>query len=275
MIGSWDAHQAITLAWLARCLAELGEFDEGVDAGRRAVALAEVVDIPYSLTAACVGLGYICLVKGDLETASPVLERACKVVREASITLLRPLADRVLGGAYLLAGRIEEGVALVRAVAKEVETRRLVLHEAAVLALLGEACLCADRVDEASTAAQRGLTVARERGQRGDAAAALHVIAEAAARGSPDTGKAEQDYLVAIALAEELGMRPLLARDHLGIGRLYARVGDRERAEAHLLTATDLFTGMDMPFWRRQATSSLSALGEGVLQAHGLRIAGE
>ena len=44
--GSWDAYQAITLAWLARCLAERGEFEEGVDAGRRAVALAEGLEQP-------------------------------------------------------------------------------------------------------------------------------------------------------------------------------------------------------------------------------------
>jgi tetratricopeptide (TPR) repeat protein len=36
MVGSWAAFQAITFAWLARCLAELGEFAEGVDAGHRA-----------------------------------------------------------------------------------------------------------------------------------------------------------------------------------------------------------------------------------------------
>ena len=76
VIGSWEAFQAITLAWLARCLAELGEFEEGVDAGRRAVALAEELGSPYSLAAACIGLGYISLVRGDLDAAGPVLERA-------------------------------------------------------------------------------------------------------------------------------------------------------------------------------------------------------
>src|SRR5690349_18826439 len=87
MVASWDAHQAISLGWFARCLAELGEFDEGVDAGRRAVALVDGLEMPYSLTAACLGLGYVSLVKGDLEVAGPVLERACRVAREANITL--------------------------------------------------------------------------------------------------------------------------------------------------------------------------------------------
>src|SRR5215470_6980676 len=170
MVASWDAHQAISHAWFARCLAELGEFDEGVDAGRRAVALAEGLEMPYSLTAACLGLGYDSLVKGDLEVAGPVLERACRVAGEANITLLRPQATRLLGSCYLLAGRIEEGVALVRAAAEEVESRRLLMQEASVLALLAEACLFADRVDEAAAMAQRALSLAGERGQRGDAA---------------------------------------------------------------------------------------------------------
>src|SRR4030095_15661588 len=105
MVASWDAHQAISLAWFARCLAELGEFDEGVAAGRRAGGLAGRLEDPYSLTAACIGLGYVCLVKGDLDAAAPALERACSIAREANLTLLRPQATRFLGGVYLLAGR--------------------------------------------------------------------------------------------------------------------------------------------------------------------------
>ncbi len=271
MIGSWTFFQAITLAWYARCLAELGKFEEGVDAGRQAVALAEELGNPYSLAAACIGLGYSSLARGDLDAAGPVLERACSVAREANLTLFRPQATRLLGGVYLLAGRIDEGVALVRAAADEVESRRLLMQQAAVLTLLGESCLFADRVDEASTAAQRALTLARERGQRGDAAAALHVLGEAAARGSLDFDKAEQHYLAAMALAGELEMRPLLARLHLGIGRLYARAGNRDRAEDHLLIATRLFIAMDMPLWLRKTVSSLSELGRLLIVARDQR----
>ena len=261
MVASWDAHQAISLAWFARCLAELGEFDEGVDAGRRAVALAEGLEMPYSLTAACLGLGYVSLVKGDLEVAGPVLERACRVAGEANITLLRPQATRLLGSCYLLAGRIEEGVALVRAAAEEVQSKRLLMQEASVLALLAEACLFADRVDEAAAMAQRALSLAGERGQRGDVAALLHVLGETAARDSVSIEKAEHHYLDAIALAAELEMRPLLARGHLGIGRLYLCAGDHDRAEEHLLAAKRLFAAMDMPLWLRHVASLLSELG--------------
>jgi class 3 adenylate cyclase/tetratricopeptide (TPR) repeat protein len=259
---AWAVYQVPSnLAWLARCLAERGEFEEGIDAGRRAVAIAEGLDSPYPLTNACVGLGYISLIKGDLDAAVPVLERACNISREANLTLFRPQSARFLGNAYLLAGRIDEGVALVRAAADEVEAKRLLLQHAAGLALLGEAYLFVDRVDEASTTAQRALALAQERGQRGDVAAALYVLGAAAAQGSLDIDKSEHHYLAAIALAEELEMRPLLARCHLGIGRLYFRAGHRDRAEDPLRTAMCLFGAMDMPFWVRQASSSLNELG--------------
>ena len=87
------------------------------------------------------------------------------------------------------------------------------------------------------------------------------MLGEAAARGSLDIDKADHHYLAAIALAEELEMRPLLAHAHLGLGRLYLRAGARDRAENHLLTATRLFSAMDMPLWLRQAASSLRELG--------------
>ena len=261
VVGSWAAFQAITLAWLARSLAEVGDFDESVDAGLRAVALGEELGSPYSLAAAFIGLGYSHLVKGDLDAASPILQRAYSVAREANLALFRPQASRFLGATYLLAGRIEEGVALVQAAADEVESKKLLMQQAIVLALLGEAAVFAGRADDASIAAQRALALAQERGQRGDAAAALYALAEAAAHGALDIGKAEQHYLAAIALAGELEMLPLLARSHLGIGRLYVRAGARDRAEDHLLTATRQFIEMDMPLWLRQATASLATLG--------------
>ena len=38
--------------------------------------------------------------------------------------------------------------------------------------------------------------------------------------------KAEDHYRQALALAEELGMRPLIAHCHVGLGKLYRRTGD-------------------------------------------------
>jgi class 3 adenylate cyclase/tetratricopeptide (TPR) repeat protein len=261
MVPSWDAHQAISLAWLARCLAEIGEFNEGVPAGRRAVALAEGLEIPYSLTAACIGLGYICLVKGDLDVAGPVLDRACNTAREANLTLLRPQATRLLGHAYILAGRIDEGVALVREAVNEVESRLLLMQHAAVLSLLAEACLVASRLDEASTVGQRALNLARDGGQRGEEAVALRVLGDIATHPDQfDAESGETHFRQALALAEELGMRPLVAHCNLGLGRLHRRNGNRGQAEEHLSTATAMYREIGMAYWLEQAESELQRL---------------
>src|SRR2546428_8068304 len=99
------------------------------------------------------------------------------------------------------------------------------MQQAAVLALLGEACLAADRLDEAAAVAHRVLALARERSQRGDEAAALRLLGEIAGRTPGETETAVRHYQAAIALTGELGMRPLLARSHLGLGRLWLGIG--------------------------------------------------
>jgi hypothetical protein len=59
-------------------------------------------------------------------------------------------------------------------------------------------------------------------------------------------------------LAEELGMRPLLAHCHLGLGTLYAKTGQRELARTELAAAIDLYRAMDMTFWLPQAEAVLA-----------------
>ncbi|MGH7384838.1 MAG: AAA family ATPase, partial [Candidatus Rokuibacteriota bacterium] len=46
--GSPAGFRAVSLAWLARCLAELGEFAEGIERGREAIRIAEETDRAYT-----------------------------------------------------------------------------------------------------------------------------------------------------------------------------------------------------------------------------------
>ena len=62
----------------------------------------------------------------------------------------------------------------------------------------------------------------------------------------------------ALALAEELGMRPLVAHCHLGLGRLYGQAGRGEQARADLSAAIELYRAMDMTFWLPQAEAALA-----------------
>jgi len=56
-------------------------------------------------------------------------------------------------------------------------------------------------------------------------------------------------YHQALALADELGMRPLLAHCHFGLGILYNRIGRPEQARTELAAAIELYRAMEMTFW--------------------------
>ena len=96
------------------------------------------------------------------------------------------------------------------------------------MAWLAEAYASAGRMAEADEQAGRALRLAREHGERGHEAWVLFTIGAIAARREPvNMEAAESSYRAASALAAELGMRPLVAHCHLGLGKLYRRTGDR------------------------------------------------
>jgi tetratricopeptide (TPR) repeat protein len=74
----------------------------------------------------------------------------------------------------------------------------------------------------------------------------------------PDAEQAEAHYQQALALAEALGMRPLVAHCHRGLGTLYAATGQWEQARTALTTAIDLYRAMNMTFWPPQAEAALA-----------------
>jgi Flp pilus assembly protein TadD len=74
----------------------------------------------------------------------------------------------------------------------------------------------------------------------------------------PDVATAEAHYGAALALADELGMRPLQAHCHRGLGTLYAKIGRTEHARAEVSTAIDLYRAVAMTFWPTRAEAALA-----------------
>ena len=69
---------------------------------------------------------------------------------------------------------------------------------------------------------------------------------------------AQTYYQHALALANELGMRPLQAHCYLGLGTLYVQTGRREQARAALSIASELYGAMEMTFWLPQVGAVLA-----------------
>jgi Flp pilus assembly protein TadD len=104
--------------------------------------------------------------------------------------------------------------------------------------------------------------LARQYGERGYEALALWQLGDVHAHGTPpDVQQAEARYREALMLAEALGMRPLQAHCHGGLGALYATIGRREPARAELSAAIELYHAMEMTFWLPQAEAALAHIG--------------
>ena len=107
--------------------------------------------------------------------------------------------------------------------------------------------------------AARALELARTYQERGHEAYALRLLGDIALqRHPPEVAQAEAAYRQALALAEELGMRPLVAHCHLGLGTLSLKLGRLEPARAALSQALELFRAMQMTFWLPAAEAALA-----------------
>jgi len=246
-------------AWLGWSLAECGELAEGIARAEEGVQLAEAAGEPYTLIVAAFGLGGLYLLKGDLHKAIPPLERGLVLDQVASIPLLFPLVAAPLGCAYALSGRVGEGLPLLEQAVEQAASMKLMANHSLRVVWLGEAHLLAGRLHSAIQLAGRALTLAHEHKERGHQAYALRLLGEAVSHGDPpDVEKAEASYRESLALADELGMRPLRGRGHLALGGLYRRTGRLEQARGELSLAIELLRSMELSFWLTRAEAELA-----------------
>jgi len=112
--------------------------------------------------------------------------------------------------------------------------------------------------------------MARGRGQRGDEASALHLLGDVAARREPpDPEDVERRLRAAVGLAEEVAMRPLVARGRLTLAEFYRRVGNPEEAGRDLKAAANLFRQMGMGYWLARAETEGLRLGAATSRERG------
>src|SRR5262249_42533915 len=204
----------------------IGMLTEGLSLGEEGLRIAEPVDHPGNLTVASWGVGLLALHQGDLPRALPLLERAVGICQGADLPLFFPRVAVALGAAYTLAGRGADAVPLLTQVLQQATATERVDTQALCHISLGEAQILAGRLEEAHALAERALEHARAHQERGNEAYALHLLGEIAAhRDPPENEPAAAHFRQALALAEELGMRPLVAHCHRDLGMLYAMLG--------------------------------------------------
>jgi tetratricopeptide (TPR) repeat protein len=242
----------------------VGAFAEGLVYGSEAIQIAQAAQHVFSLTIALWRTGYLALLRGDLPHAMPLLAQSLDVCQTGQVYFFLPRVTAYLGYAYALAGRMSEALPLLEQAQALQEPsqdtgRGSLVMKARIVALLSEVYLLAGRLDDARQGATRALSLARTHQERGSEAWTLRLLGDLAAQEPTVQGAAAAThYQQALVLADELGMRPLQAHCHRGLGTLYAQTGQREQARTELSTAIEMYQAMEMTFWLPETEAALA-----------------
>ncbi len=246
---------------LVECLAEVGRFEESARYAEEAIALAETTNHPDTVLWAYHGAGVHHLARGEVAPATEALEHAFAVCRAHDMPAYRPRVGSELGLAWALGGRAVEAVPVVQQAAEEAAARRQTASHAQVLLLLADVYLLANRLHEAAQAATTALDHFRRQGARGHEARALWLLGEIGLRsGSDDMGQVETYYDDARRLANELGMRPLVARCDFGLAQWLAQTGRPGPAREALEIASAGFRELGMSADVARSEAALAAI---------------
>jgi ATP/maltotriose-dependent transcriptional regulator MalT len=168
----------------------------------------------------------------------------------ADIPLLFPFVAAPLGAAYALAGRVDDALPLLEQGVRQAVSMNLLANHALRLTWFGEALLLAGQIERAGEQAAQALALAEHQGERGSQAYAWRLAGEIAGlREPPDVQAAVTAHRDALRLGTELGMRPLVARCHLGLAATHRRIGTQAEARTELDAAAKALRGLGMTHW--------------------------
>jgi tetratricopeptide (TPR) repeat protein len=246
--------------WLVVGLTELGRFVEAAQYEAEMLRLVGPIQNAYAVGQAHWAAGWLHLLQGDWAKARSLVEHSIAAYRTGNVGDMN-LPRTVALSAWVLAQLGEAGEALNRLregeqLLESQAVRRNPWGRSRVYHALGRAGLLLGWLDEAQRLADHA--VESSPGYHGYAARALHLLGDIATHPDRfDAERGETHYRQALALAEQRGMRPLVAHCHLGLGKLYLRMGKHEQAQEHLTNATKMYREMDMSFWLKQAEAEI------------------
>jgi predicted ATPase/class 3 adenylate cyclase len=256
--GAASLRTAASLAWMAWCLAYIGDLEEATERAEEAKLLAEASQHDLVLAMAYSSVGRPHLIRGNFPLAVSWLSRSAEICRRGNFAPLFLLVAGDLGQALALSGSLHEGLALLEEASAQSAMLSVLPTHAWNVTMLAEVYAVAGRRAEASVYLDRGLTMARAHKQRWLEAEGLRILGQLRATSEPmDIAGARAAFEEATVIARDMGLRPLLGRCRLAMGRALNRAGEHDAGRVPLEEAAALFRGMDMRFWLDRAESAL------------------
>jgi class 3 adenylate cyclase/tetratricopeptide (TPR) repeat protein len=245
--------------WLSWSLAERGEFGLALARGDEGVYIAEAVDHLVSRIYAYMALGIVHLRKGNFDLAIQTLERAYQMSERADLRMARTTVAGYLGGAYTLSNQAARAIEILNEAVAAATGMELMVDQAIRLVHLGEAYLQIGEVEQATRVADLALQTSLDYYQHGAGAWTQWLFGEINMR-ADNLEAAEGHYRKAMAMASELGMAPLVAHCHFGLGKRHGRASKNEQSREHLVAAAGLYRTLEMPSWIREIEVTLQRL---------------
>jgi DNA-binding SARP family transcriptional activator/class 3 adenylate cyclase len=240
---------------MVQSLAELGRFEEAERYGGELMRLADATQRAFIISMGSYSASVPFLTTGAWAEARSRIERWIATARTGGFgfhlvwglaSSAWPLAQ--LGATSEAERRLAESEPLLDRLAANGARANLSWF----YCLLGRACIALGRHDEARRLGDRALEFTVS--QPGFAAHVFHLLGDAATGPERfDAEGGEAHYRKALASAEKLGMRPLAARCHFGLGKLYLHTGRRKQARDLLASATTTYRDIGMTYWLEQA----------------------
>ncbi|MBA2447311.1 MAG: AAA family ATPase [Chloroflexi bacterium] len=260
-LGSYTVLASHTRSCLAWTLAELGDLTAALTLVEAGVRVSQEAGHGVSFISSQVYLGIVRVRTGAYQQAVEILEPALELLYATNLQvggMLNGIGGS-LGDAYVQVGRVAEAIPLLEQTTTQMAAQGVVTDWFLGAIPLAEAYLLATRPDDAIRLATHNVELAARHGEHGFQAWALRALGEVhASRDPPDPAAAEVAYRESLARAEELEMRPLQARCHLGLGKLYCRAGRLGEARVELTAAIGMLREMEMTFWLPQAEAELA-----------------
>jgi len=238
-------------ACLIMSLAELGRFAEAAKYEAEAIRIADHTQHAHTIGWAYLAASTLHLFRGDWVKTRSLIDRWINLPQTLDIAVLLPWAVATSAWALAEIGEAGEALARLREGEQLLErqlARGIVGHRAWGYHAVSRASLLLGRLDDTQRLSQRSIESAQR--QPGFAAHALRLLGDIASH--PDLFDAQRGigyYQQALKIAEQHGMRPLIAHCYRGLGKLYGRIGQPDHARENLAAATMMYREMEMDVW--------------------------
>jgi tetratricopeptide (TPR) repeat protein len=234
----------------------MGNFEEGVPNIRKSIEIARTGEHSLAKFAEAWGnwwLGYSHMMRGEWKDARDAFGRTFEINQEVGHAWINALAVATGGWATAMSGEFEKGRRQLNEGIQQLDAVGQPIGRHWAYGAMAEICCLVGKFDDAKSFGQKGLGYVKSQDVFGESMAFRALAMAGAEEEKPDWGEIDRLMSESIGKAESEGRRPDISVSRFRYAEILAKKGDLDGARAELRKAAELFSDMEMTWWREQA----------------------